>query len=286
MCQLALAGPLVWLLSASLAHGAPLQLHLRAGRQPVVQPPNGVAPPASATGIQATFAKMDMNKDGKVDSNEFAVAVQSGLFPGGTAPAPAPAPTSMVVPIAPAYAPAAAPSAAKPTEEEEVLPPHRLIPPPLPQNIPEPPPPPRAPPAEPAPPPLPPREGQLVEAPPSEESLEASGNATEMMANVPGLDLDGKDPLQAPNTPAPLPKPMAPPDMPKIAKPMSGPDALPESLMVPSTVSFGLDMARSLPAKMAPLGVVSQPPVQRLAVPSSDPYRVLLSISSRRHTSA
>jgi len=283
MCQLAIAGSLVWLLSASFAHGAPLQLHLRAGR---VQPPPGVMQaPASATGIQATFAKMDMNRDGKVDANEFAVAVQSGVFPAVTAPAPAPAPTVVTPANAPAAAPSAAPSAAK-SPDEEVLPPHLLIPPPLPQNIPEPPPPPRAPPAEPAPPPLPPKEGQLVEAPPSEEALEAAGNATELMANVPGLDLDGKDPLQAPNTPPPLPVPMAPPTLPKVTLPMSAPDPLPESLMAPSTVAFALDMARTLPAKMAPLGVVSLPPVQRLAVPISDPYRVLLSISSRRHTSA
>jgi len=47
---------------------------------------------------------------------------------------------------------------------------------------------------------------------------------------------------------------------------------------VVAPVAFGLAMARSLPAKMAPLEAVATPPVV------DDPYRVLLSVSTHRHS--
>lgn len=275
MHRFALANLLAWLLSAHVAYGE-LRLHLRGVRRTPSLPPAGVAPPAAAdAGIAATFAKLDVNKDGKVDSNEFVAGAAAGVLPLAAAPAPAP----LLAPApAPAVISAVSPASASAAEEEVEIPPHLLVPPALPQNIPEPPPPPHAPPPEPAPPPIPPTEGQLVMAPPSEDSVEAAGNVTEMMANVPGLDLDGSSPVQAPNTPPPLPEPMAPPPLPRVAQPQSPPDPVPEELMKPSPVSFGLDMARALPAKMAPLGVVSVQPVKL----TSDPYRVLLSLSSRK----
>lgn len=225
------------------------------------EPPLGVAAgPASsaAAKIADMFARMDVNKDGKVDENEFVVAQQNGVLPlaaAATAPAPAPFSAASPGPALPVAGAAPAPSVV----EDEILPPHLMKPPPLPGSIPEPPPPPRAPPAEPQPPPLPPREGQLVGPPPSEHSMEAAGNVTAMVAGVPGLDLDGNNPLEAPNTPPPIPAPLMPPDMPQIQKPMAPPGALDPALMSPQPVAFARDVARTLPGKEAALGVVSMP---------------------------
>merc|ERR1719456_618679 len=119
------------------------------------------------------------------------------------------------------------------------LPPHMRVPPPIPKAIPEPPPPPHAPPPEPNPPPQPPMEGQLVQAPPSESSL-APSNLT-ALEGVPGLDLDGSDPLQAPNTPPPIPVPLPPPEVETDVPAIGNPLKLPKELMKASPVSFGVD---------------------------------------------
>lgn len=280
--------------STQAAHAAAFsQTHLRAGSHVVKQlPPIGVAavgaPAAVAAGsplaapvspagkqIADLFAKMDANGDGKVDVNEFVVAEQGGILPMAGAPAPAPAVMVAAAPMV-AVAPAPAPAEA----EEDVLPAHLQKPPPLPASIPEPPPPPRAPPPEPKPPPMPPREGDLVQAPPSDSQMESLGNVSQMMATQPGLDLDGSDPLQAPNTPPPIPAPLPPPGMPRMADPMQPPHALPEALMTPAPVAFGINMAHTFPSamKVVPLEVVAMPVL-------GGPYAVLLQtthfISSR-----
>lgn len=264
-------------------------LHLRVGLHAagLVQPPAGVAPPAAAAPaasgqvaqIAAAFAKMDLNKDGKVDVNEFVVADQKGILPlSGPGPAPA---AIVAAPAAAAAVPA--PSPAQAEEEIAELPPRLRKPPPLPRDIPEPPPPPRAPPPEPRPPPQPPMEGQLVGPPPSEDSL-APSNVTAMMANVPGLDLAGTDPVQAPNTPPPLPA--GPPAMPRIVgMEQREPPKLPNFLMNPSPVAFGVDVAQSMPTKTWPLKVVSMPLPPGSSAEDANPLRAsLLSLSSRRHS--
>lgn len=251
-------------------------LHLRSGSAKQVPPPvnqaaaAAVAPAAAPDqGIADAFAKMDLNKDGKVDVNEFVVAEKAKR---GAAPAPAPllamAPAAVMAPPAPAPAPAAA------TDE---VPEHLMIPPALPDNIPEPPPPPRAPPAEPLPPPLPPAEGQLVQAPPSEAQMEQIAKSS-YIASPPAVDLKGKDPLSAPNTPPPLPSPVAPPPMPQFISSMAAPEPLKDSLMKPSPVAFGIAAARTLP-DATPLKAVA---MHAVPVINIDPYRVLLSMSSQR----
>lgn len=225
-----------------------------AASQALMQPA-GAPAGASQALVADIFARMDVNKDGKVDCTEFANAQKTGVLP--LAPAPAP---SGLVPGSPGAAPGMAPGPA-PAPAQEELPAHLLIPPPLPENIPEPPPPPRPPPAEPGPPPQPPSEGQLIGPPPSQDSMEASGNVHAMMASgVPGLDLDGIDPLQAPNTPPPLPAPISPPELPKVVMPFPPPQPLPPHIMKPAPVAFGVDMARTLPkARKPPLEVVPMP---------------------------
>jgi len=287
-----------------------------------------------------------------IGSSSHALRLRTGLRKGLVAPAPAPAPVFASAP-GPAFAPAAspasvayvappgpgpflpsiaaAPSAVKPEDELPVWPAH-LPPPELPAAIPEPPPPPHAPPPEPAPPPQPPLEGQLVGPPPSEDSVEAIGNATEIFQSVPGLDLDGRTPLEVPNKPPPIPAPLPPPVLPlQIVVPPS--DAYPEprpllkALLHPSPVAFGRDASRMLPAETTPLDVldiarlhhnsiVAMPPLPdfakllshnpaavsfgidaaRVVLPSKaaplesyrgvayKPFRVLLSMSARRHT--
>lgn len=312
MATLAAVLPYTWLLVLS-THGAVVNsraLHLRAGdhvpsaqkqQPPVVmqQPPVGmsiapvlVAAPAPAVGAAAKiadmFARMDVNKDGKVDQNEFVVANENGVLPVATAPAPAAisvsGPRGSPAP-APASAPAPAPSAGKKDKLPE-LPVSYRSPPPLPDNIPEPPPPPQAPPAEPAPPPQPPREGQLVGPPPSESSMQSAGKATAMVASVPGLDLEGVSPLQAPNTPPPMPAPEGPPELPPVAPPNPPPLPLSLALMTPAPVAFGLDMARTIvKEKPTPLSVVAMPPMPDFSPLSSNPLRTsLLGLSSHRRS--
>lgn len=228
---------------------------------PKTPPPQGLMQPAGAPAaapqglIADVFARMDVDKDGKVDRSEFVHAQQTGTL----SLSPAPAPVG-VASGSPAAAPGMAPGPA-PAPSQEELPAHMLIPPPLPENIPEPPPPPRPPPAEPGPPPQPPSEGQLIGPPPSQNSMEASGNVHAMMAaGVPGLDLDGSDPLQAPNTPPPLPAPIEPPELPKVFMPFPPPQSLPSHIMKPAPVAFGVDVARMLPeARNSPLKVVPMP---------------------------
>lgn len=230
---------------------------------------------------QIMFEKMDTNKDGKVDQYEFVNAQQAGVLPLAAAPAPAQTFAIAAGPSAGLPVPAPAPAPAPSPEEAEVLPPHLMVPPPLPQNIPEPPPPPRPPPAEPQPPPLPPHEGQLVGPLPfSEDSMLAAGNATAMMAGVPGLDLDGSDPLQVPNTPPPMPPPLLPPPLPKIMHPMEPPAPLSPVLMNPGFIarqadaSLGVDMAHMLPdAKTPALGVVTMPVMPDLSLLNTNTWR-------------
>lgn len=306
MAALAAVFTYTWLLVLS-SHGAVASsraLHLRAGVQvpstlrqqpPVViqQPPIGmalapvlVAAPAPAVGAAAKiadmFARMDVNKDGKVDQNEFVVANQNGVLPVAAAPGPAISAIGSPAP-APAYAPAPAPSAGKKDKLPE-LPVSYRSPPPLPDNIPEPPPPPRAPPAEPAPPPQPPSEGQLVGPPPSEDAMQSAGKATAMVASVPGLDLEGVSPLQAPNTPPPMPAPLDPPGLPPVVAPNPPPLPLSLALMTPAPVAFGLDMARTIvKEKATPLSVVAMPPMPDFSLMSSNPLRTsLLGVSSNR----
>lgn len=281
-------------------------LHLRARQAPPQAfPPGGPAPApaalpalpavplvASPEALQAAelFAKMDINRDGKVDVNEFVTAKQNGNLPLVAAPAPAPVLAVAVAVLAPGPAPVAAAPAGPP--EVDFLPPHLMVPPPLPAQIPEPPPPPQAPPPEPAPPPLPPKEGQLVGPPPSDPSFQPAGNVSLGLSSAPGLDLEGSDPVQAPAVPVPLPPPELPSTVPAIAPP----EKLNEKLMEPSPVAFGLDSARTLPTKVWPMEVVSVPnPLEvkanlpAAAAPvslyTSGPYRVLLSLSSHRQAS-
>jgi hypothetical protein len=251
-----------WIL-ALYANGAQANsrvTHLRAAlkQQPqtlntfeVIHPPSGVVAQAPASPeVANAFAKMDLNKDGKVDVTEFANAQKNGMLahPGLLAPGPAPGP-------APAPGSAPAPASLK----AEDLPPH-LRPPALPERIPEPPDPPRPPPAEPAPPQLPPREGQLVGPPPSEDAVEAAGNLTGLMVGVPGLDLDGRDPLQAPNAPPQIPEPLLPQQLPRIFGAFPPPQKLPPAIMTPAPVAFGVDVARTLPqARKSPLAVPPTP---------------------------
>lgn len=268
------------MLLASSVHAASAH-SLRARRQAPLAPPGLGGPPSpAAAALSAKFAVLDANKDGKVDITEFMHGMASGLVPAAMA-APGPAPGLFVggpaaAPVVTAVAPAPAPAPSDPYAD---LPPHLRVPPPLPDNIPEPPPPPRAPPAEPAPPPLPPAEGQLVGPPPSEDSIEAAGNLTAMMASVPGLDLGGKNPLAAPNTPPPIPVPLPPPELPKVVKPMAPPLPLDASLMTPAPVAFGIDMARALPSRDTPLHAVPMPSMPKFLKP--EPGRAsLLGISS------
>lgn len=295
-----------WLsvLSLDVAASNSRALHLRAGdhvpstlnqqppvvmQQPtigIVAAPALVAAPAPAVGAAAKiadmFARMDVNKDGKVDQNEFVVANQNGVLPVAASPGPAISAIGSPAP-APADAPAPAPSAAKKDKLPE-LPVSYRSPPPLPDNIPEPPPPPRAPPAEPAPPPQPPSEGQLVGPPPSENEMQSAGKATAMVASVPGLDLEGVSPLQAPNTPPPMPAPLGPPELPPVVAPNPPPLPLSLALMTPAPVAFGLDMARTIvKEKATPLSVVAMPPMPDFSVMSSNPLRTsLLGLSSHR----
>lgn len=249
-CSLARAATLTYLLLALSACGSEAfsnVAHLRRA-----SPPLGVvgqAPAASQNPLDI-FAKIDMNKDGKVDPNEFSISMQNGAIPVAMAPAPG------SVSMAPAPAPARAP--VKGLVEEE-LPAHLMVPPPLPDGIPEPPPPPRPPPAEPVPPPQPPTEGQLVGPPPSDRSIEAAGNVSALEASVPGLDLDGSNPLQSPNAPPPMPMPVPvmPPDMAQLP-PLAPPGSLDPMLMSPP-VSFGIDVANTVPAMKAALDVVAMP---------------------------
>lgn len=232
-------------------------LHLRPGLRTSLkqQPPGGVvaaaAPAAPQGNLADMFARMDTNKDGKIDCTELANAQHSGAF--SLAPAPAPFAGSPSMASITAGGPAPVPAANQ-------LPPHLLVPPSLPSKIPEPPPPPHAPPQEPGPPPQPPREGQLISSPPGEESLETSGNLAAMVVNdVLGADLDAadKETLQAPSKPAPLPSSILPPELPKVFRPFPSPRSLPPHLMTPAPVAFGVDMARTLPdVKKAPLSVV------------------------------
>lgn len=305
MATLAVVCTYTWLLVLS-SHGAAANsraLHLRAGvhvlstlkqQPPVVmqQPPIGmaiapvlVAAPAPAVGAAAKiaemFAKMDVNKDGKVDQNEFVVANQNGVLPVAAAPGPA---IAAIGSPAPAFAPAAAPAPAPLAAKTDELPVSHRSPPPLPDNIPEPPPPPRAPPAEPAPPPQPPSEGQLVGPPPSENSMQSAGKATAMVASVPGLDLEGTSPLQAPNTPPPMPAPLGPPELPPVVAPFGPPMPLSLALMTPAPVAFGLDMAHTIvKEKPTPLSVVAMPPMPDFSLMSSNPLRPsLLALSAHR----
>jgi len=308
MATLAAVFTYTWLLVLS-SHGVAANsraLHLRAGvhvpstlkqQPPVVmqQPPIGmaiapvlVASPAPAVGAAAKiadmFAKMDVNKDGKVDQNEFVVANENGVLPVAAAPGPATAAIGSPAP-APAYAPAPAPapSAAKKDKLPE-LPVSYRSPPPLPDNIPEPPPPPRAPPAEPAPPPMPPSEGQLVGPPPSENSMQSAGKVSAMVASVPGLDLEGESPLQAPNTPPPMPAPLGPPELPPVVAPNPPPLPLSLALMTPAPVAFGLDMARIIvKEKATPLSVVAMPRMPDFSLMNANPLGTsLLGMSSIR----
>lgn len=254
MAGCAVAVPAFWFLVLSVCgtKAASHASHLRAHTAHWQQPPAGVA---AAPAVSDLFAKMDVNKDGKVDVNEFVVAQNTGILPLA---APAPAGVFAASPFAaPAPAPAPMPM---PGAADEVLPPHLMHPPPLPSDIPEPPPPPRPPPAEPMPPPQPPKEGQLVQAPPSDESVAASGVVNALTASgVPGLDLDGNDPLQVPNTPPPIPPPMLPPDMPKLFPPLAPPSKPDKNIMGPSPVSFGVDIARTLNQRTAEIEVVPMP---------------------------
>jgi len=288
-------------------------LHLRARQAPPQAfPPGGPAPAAALPALPALpavplaavpaaiaspealqaaelFAKMDLNRDGKVDVSEFVAAKQNGNLP--LVAAPAPAPMLAVAVFSPGPAVAAAPGpAAKP--EVDFLPAHLMVPPPLPAQIPEPPPPPHAPPPEPAPPPLPPKEGQLVGPPPSDRSMEPAGNVSLGLSSAPGLDLEGSDPVQAPAVPVPLP----PPELPSTVPALEQPEKLSEKLMEPSPVAFGLDSARTLPTKVWPTEVVNVPdaayplqvtanqdlPAAPVSLYTSGPYRVLLSLSSHR----
>jgi hypothetical protein len=275
---------------------------------------------SEASKIAGLFSKLDVNGDGEVDVHEFVVAEKNGVLP--TVPGPAPAPAAAVLPgtnvtaasvnathkIAELKAHLAGsltnnasswstsnvsswsnstssvilPSSSPP----EVLPPHLRKPPPLPDNIPEPPPPPRAPPPEPLPPPLPPQEGQMVGPPPSDESLEASGNLAAVLEAAPALDLDGVNPVQVPAPPDPL----EPPSLPRLAKPFAAPQSLPEHLMQPSPVAFGVDSVRALPAKLAALTAWSfTSPLQGQmsadqSVSQSSQLRVFLQRRTSRHT--
>jgi len=279
-------------------------LHLRARQAPPQAfPPGGPAPAAALPAVpvqvlqgpeaaQAAelFARMDLNRDGKVDVQEFMAAKQNGNLPLVASPAPAP----MLV-VAPAPAVAAAPGPAAKEPEVDFLPPHLMVPPPLPSQIPEPPPPPHAPPPEPAPPPLPPKEGQLVGPPPSDRSLAPAGNVSLGLSSAPGLDLEGSDPVQAPAVPVPLP----PPELPSTVPALAPPEKLSEKLMEPAPVAFGLDSARTLATKVWPTQVVAVPdasqplqvtanqalPAAPVSFYNSGPYRVLLSLSSHRKAS-
>lgn len=255
--------------------------HLRAAlkQQPqtlntfeVIYPPSGVvaAAPASPE-VANAFAKVDLNKDGKINVTEFYRAQQNGFFaPGaasGNSPAPAPGPAEYL----PQHMRLGGFSPA-PSVKAEDLPPWKR-PPALPERIPEPPDPPRPPPAEPAPPQLPPKEGQLVGAPPSEDSMEFAGNLTGLMVSVPGLDLDGRDPLQAPNAPpvlgyqiqAPLLDRQLPRTFGFFPPPQRLPPAimtpgLPPAITTPAPVAFGVDVARTVPqARKSPLAVPAMP---------------------------
>jgi len=279
ICSCSLAAAFTCFLLGSFGHGVEAHSrvsHLRSGlhitRTIKQAPPLGVAPPSPAVSPAAQmFARMDVNKDGKVDENEFVTAQQNGVLPLAAAPAPATLVAASPLAAGPGPAPGPAPSA---VDEYEDLPPHLRVPPPLPQDIPEPPPPPRAPPAEPQPPPQPPREGQIVQAPPSERSLQAAGNVTAMMmSGVPGLDLEGADPLQAPNTPPPIPVPLPPPSLPLVAPPLAPPVALNPVLMGPSPVAFGVDMAHTLAGRSAALGIVRMPSMPDMALLGSNPLR-------------
>jgi len=270
-------------------------------------PPGGPAPAAALPALPAVpaaiaspealqaaelFAKMDLNRDGKVDVNEFVAAKQNGNLPLVAAPAPAP---MAVAAFSPGPAVAASPGPVAAAPEVDFLPQHLMIPPPLPAQIPEPPPPPHAPPPEPAPPPLPPKEGQLVGPPPSDRSMEPAGNVSLGLSSAPGLDLEGSDPVQAPAVPVPLP----PPELPSTVPALAAPEKLSEKLMEPSPVAFGLDSARTLPTKVWPTEVVTVPdaayplqvtanqdlPAAPVSLYTSGPYRVLLSLSSHRQAS-
>jgi len=261
-----------WFL-ASTSHSADATWstsHLRAGihihrAREKQLPPAGVAS-APVSAIMDLFTKLDANGDGKIDVNELAMARHYGILPVSS-PAPAPAPGSSPGGV-PAFAPGPSPVPA-----EDSLPPHLLHPPPLPSDIPEPPPPPPPPPKEPQPPPLPPREGQLVNAPPSEENMKSSGMVNTLMSGVPGLDLAGNDPVLAPNTPPPIPVPLPPPELPKAFAPLAPPSTLDKSIMGPSPVGFGTDIARTLPAGVsnntAPTGIVPMPEVPAVPPPQS-----------------
>lgn len=212
-------------------------------RQP--QPPAGMVPPAPPAAAALTprdmFDRMDLNKDGKVDVNEFLKAQSTGVLPIAGVPAPGAA-------VAPGAAPgAAAGPAPAPGPAPEGAYGEHLVPPALPQDIPEPPAPPKAPPAEPLPPPQPPKEGQLVAPPPGQQAMETVGNMTALMASAPGLDLNGGSPISAPGLPPPMPVPILPPDLPVIMTPMRPPQPLDTALMEPSKASFGTDMGSTIP---------------------------------------
>lgn len=246
----------IWLLQllSCGAYASSQSLHLRTGRG------------RSHLSPSATFDKLDLNKDGRIDRKEFLVAEHRNALvsmkvqavAAGASPAPvsvaAPGFSPIVPQTLPVAAPApviAAPPAPAPAPDNRIpvdqLPPW-ATPPPLPEDIPEPPPPPGVPPREPEPPPLPPEEGQLVAPPPSEGALAPAGNLTEMMAEtLPGLDLEGRTPVQVPNTPPPLPKPIDPPALPLVMQPRDPPPLLDPSLMTPAPREFGMDVGRMIP---------------------------------------
>eukprot|EP00427_Karlodinium_veneficum_P021043 CAMPEP_0169107316 /NCGR_PEP_ID=MMETSP1015-20121227/24815_1 /TAXON_ID=342587 /ORGANISM="Karlodinium micrum, Strain CCMP2283" /LENGTH=402 /DNA_ID=CAMNT_0009168835 /DNA_START=119 /DNA_END=1327 /DNA_ORIENTATION=- len=231
------------------AYASSHALYLRSGRSQTRQKQPTIGMDVSRT----TFDQLDLNKDGKIDAQEFLAAQRAAATSRSNAismnvqPSFAVAPSAASPGVPLSIAPSVVATAPAPFEAINVedLPEH-MRPPPLPSDIPEPPPPPRVPPREPQPPPFPPKEGQLVGPPPSEASVIAAGNLTQVMAEgVPGLDLDGTSPLQAPNTPPPVPVPVLPPDLPQTVASQKPPPPLDPALMTPAPQAFGMDVARS-----------------------------------------